>query len=84
MKVFETGNPALIAVIESVLDDAQIEYGTSSENLQDLFGWGRLGAGYNYVIGPVKFFVAAEDEEEARALLATLHADVPPSVLPAD
>lgn len=83
VKVWEGGNPALLAVIESVLDDAGIEYSTTSENLQDLFGGGRFGSGFNYLIGPVKFFVRAEDESEARALLDQLK-DAPPAELPAD
>ncbi|SRR5258708_16682042 len=65
VRVFEGGNPALIAVVKSLFEDAGIEYSTSSENLQELFA-------YNYAIGPVFFSVRREDEGEARALLATL------------
>jgi hypothetical protein len=83
VKVWEGGNPALLAVIESVLEDAGIEYSTTSENLQDLFAWGRVGSGFNYLIGPVKFFVRAEDESEARTLLDQLQEEPPPE-LPAD
>jgi hypothetical protein len=83
VKVWEGGNPALLAVIESVLEDAGIEYSTTSENLQDLFAWGRVGSGFNYLIGPVKFFVRAEDESEARTLLDQLENEPPPE-LPAD
>lgn len=81
--MWEGGNPALLAVIESVLEDAGIEYSTTSENLQDLFAWGRVGSGFNYLIGPVKFFVRAEDESEARTLLDQLQEEPPPE-LPAD
>lgn len=77
VKVWETGNPALIALIESVLDDAGIDYSTSSENLQDLFGLGRFGSNYNYLIGPVKFFVRAEDEDEALKLIEQMRAGAP-------
>jgi hypothetical protein len=77
VKVFEGGNPALIPVIESLFDDAGIEYSTTSENLQDLFAWGRVGSGYNYAIGPIMFYVRAEDESDARALIATLKDEVP-------
>ncbi|HJQ40873.1 MAG TPA: DUF2007 domain-containing protein [Thermoanaerobaculia bacterium] len=84
VKIYEGGNPALLAVIESVLDDAGIEYSTTSENLQDLIGGGRFGfGGFNYLIGPVKFFVRAADESEARALLDQLK-DEPPPELPAE
>ena len=72
VKVFETGNPALISIVESLLEDADIEYSKSRENLQDLFGWGRLGGTYNYITGPVMFYVRADDEAEARGLIAPL------------
>jgi hypothetical protein len=72
VKVFEGGNPAVIPVVESLFDDAGIEYSTTSENIQDLFAWGRFGGSYNYAIGPIMFYVRAEDESDARALIATL------------
>ena len=83
VKIYEGGNPALLAVVESLLDDAGIEYSTSSEGLQDIIAGGRFGGGFNYVVGPVKFFVRAEDESEARALLDQLNEEPPPE-LPAD
>jgi len=81
VKVWEGGNPALVPVLESLLDDAGIEFSTTSENLQDLFAWGRFGTGFNYAIGPIMFYVRAEDEEEARAIVAGL-AEVPPPEMP--
>ena len=77
VQVFEGGNPAILPLVESVLDEAGIEFSTSSENLQDLFGGGRFGGGWNYLIGPVKFFVREEDEQNARAVLAVMAADLP-------
>jgi hypothetical protein len=77
VKVFEGGNPAVIPVLESLFDDAGIEYSTTSENLQDLFAWGRVGSGYNYAIGPIMFYVRTEDESDARALIATLETAAP-------
>jgi hypothetical protein len=81
VKVFEGGNPALIPVLESLFDDAGIEYSTTSENLQDLFAWGRFGSGFNYAIGPIMFYVRAEDEAEARAIVAGLR-QPPPAEMP--
>ncbi len=72
VKVFEGGNPAVIPLVESLFEDAGIEYSTSSESLQDLFALGRLGTGHNNAIGPVLFYVRKEDEAEARAIMATL------------
>lgn len=80
VKIFEGGNPAFLTVLESLLTDASIEFSTTSENLQDLFG--RVGSGYNYAIGPVMFYVRKEDEAEALAILARLSEDAP--ALPAD
>jgi hypothetical protein len=83
VKVFEGGNPAIIPLLESLFDDAGIEYSTSSENLQDLFGWGRVGGTFNFAIGPIKFYVRREDESEALAIIDTLSA-TPAEALPAD
>jgi hypothetical protein len=82
VKVYEGGNPALIAVVESLLDNAGIEFSTTSENLQDLFAWGRFGGTFNFAIGPVMFYVRKEDESEALALIAHLGDEMPPE--PAD
>ena len=70
--VLATGNPALIALAKSLLEDADIPYVTKGEILQDLIKPGRFGLGYNQVIGPVEFQVRQEDEEDARELLADL------------
>jgi hypothetical protein len=72
VKIYETGNAALIPLVESLLEDAEIEYMTKGEPLQDLFGWGRFGTNVNFVIGPVEFYVRADFEAEARAVLAQL------------
>ncbi|HAY35265.1 MAG TPA: DUF2007 domain-containing protein [Ignavibacteria bacterium] len=67
--VYETGNEAVVAVIKSVLDEAGIRYLAKGEGVQDLFGVGVLGTGFNPITGPVQFRVMPEDEEYARALL---------------
>ncbi|MBL8006174.1 MAG: hypothetical protein JNJ56_01475 [Ignavibacteria bacterium] len=67
--VFETGNEAVISVVKSVLDEAQIRYLAQGEGVQDLFGVGVLGTGFNPVTGPVVFKVMPEDEVYARELL---------------
>jgi hypothetical protein len=75
VKIYEGGNPAFLPVLESLLADAEIEFSTTSENLQDLFG--RLGSAYNYAIGPVMLYVRREDEAEALAIVAGLREDAP-------
>jgi len=68
VKVFETGNPALMPLIESVLQDAGIDYVVPGAALQGAWGWGRPGI----TNGIGQFYVRAEDEAEARAVLAPL------------
>jgi hypothetical protein len=69
--VFESSDPAVIAVAESLLEEAEIEFFAKGEDLQDLFGGGRIG-GFNPVVGAVQLQVAAEDADEARAALRKL------------
>lgn len=61
--VLETGNPALIAVAKSLLEDSGIEYLTRNEGLHDLFPVTRFR---------IHVQVREEDEKEARELLADL------------
>ena len=76
VEVMESGDANEIAVFESMLDDAGIDYSTTTKRLQHLIAGGALG-GYNYAIGPVRFFVRDEDEAEARAIAASLREDQP-------
>ena len=61
--VLATGNPALIAVAKSLLEDSGIEYATQNEGLHDLFPVNRFR---------IHIQVRQEDEEDARELLADL------------
>lgn len=70
VKIYEGGNAAVLPLIESLLRDADIEFMTRGEALQDLFALGRFGTGGgNNPVGPVEFWVRAEDEAAARELL---------------
>ena len=73
--VFSAGDPALIAVAKSLLEGEGIEYLVRADGLQDLFGWGRVGSGYNIVTGPAEFVVRQDDAERARELLRDLVSD---------
>ncbi|MGH9443240.1 MAG: DUF2007 domain-containing protein [Thermoanaerobaculia bacterium] len=73
--VFTTGNAALVPVIESVLRGAGIEFLVKSDRVQDLFGWGRIGLGYNALTGPVEIQVTADNEEAAREVLREIGTD---------
>ncbi len=74
--VFESGDPALIGVAESLLEEAEIEFFAKGEGIQDLFAAGRIGR-VNPVVGPVQLQVAAEDAEQAVAALHELNEPEP-------
>jgi hypothetical protein len=72
VKVFTATNAAVLPLVESVLFDANIEFMTKSDALQDLFALGRFGMGSNNVIGPATIWVRKDDEAEALELIDTL------------
>lgn len=72
--VLETNDLGLIAVAESLLEGAEIEYLARGEGIQDFFGLGRL-VPVNPISGAVEIQVAAENEAQARELLADLASD---------
>ncbi len=67
--IFETGNEAVVAVVKSILDEANIRYLVEGEGVQDLFGVGVIGTGFNPITGPVIIKVMPEDEAYASELL---------------
>jgi len=69
--VLATGDPALLAVAKSLLEEADIPFYAKGEGEQDLVGGGRLG-GFNPAVGPVELQVPPENADEARALLRDL------------
>jgi hypothetical protein len=73
--VFETGNEAVVAVVKSLLDEAKIRYLAQGEGVQDLFGVGVIGTGFNPITGPVVFQVMPEDAEYAQELLKDVKPD---------
>jgi hypothetical protein len=71
VRVFSTGEAALIPVVQSLLDDAGIGVMTKGEPVQDIFALGRL-FGANSAVGPVEFFVRPDQADEAARLLEGL------------
>ncbi len=67
--VYATGDPAVISFAKSILQSEGIKYFIRGEGLQDLFAGGRLGTGFNPVIGPVQIQVDEKDVEKAKELL---------------
>ena len=74
--VLETGDQSLVAVAKSVLEGAGIPCIARNERLQNLFGWGTIGTGFNAAMGPIRLQVLKEDAEAAKELLVA-HAPPP-------
>ncbi|OGS36057.1 MAG: hypothetical protein A2293_05990 [Elusimicrobia bacterium RIFOXYB2_FULL_49_7] len=70
--VLRTGDQTVLAVAKSLLDGTDISYFVKNEAVQDLFGLGRLGTGYNPLVGPMEIWVPEENEFEAREILTDL------------
>lgn len=75
VSVLKTGELGLLLVAKSLLDDAGIEYYAKGEDVQDLFGAGRLGTGFNILTGPAEILVREEDAPDAVELLKDLQPD---------
>jgi hypothetical protein len=75
--VHEAGDPADVALVESLLADAGIAFVKQGDSLQDLFGAGRLGTGFSPIVGPIRFVVRADQAEAARELLRASSAEGP-------
>ena len=68
-KVWVGTNPAILPLVESLLDEAEIPFMKRGDAIQDLFAGGRL-LGLNPVVGPVEFWVRSDYAEQALELLA--------------
>jgi hypothetical protein len=58
-----------LILVESVLEEAKIPYMAKGEQIQDLFGFGRLTI-VNPITGPVVIYVSSDNAEMARQLVA--------------
>lgn len=73
--VFETGNEAIVAVVKSLLDEANIKYLAEGEGVENLFGVGVIGTGFNPITGPIIFKVMPEDAQYAKDILKDVKED---------
>jgi hypothetical protein len=71
--IYKTGNEAIVVLVKSMLDEAEIQYLVTGEGLQGLLGVGVIGTGFNPLTGPVQIKVMPEDEEYARELLKDIN-----------
>lgn len=74
LTVLATNDSGLIAVAKSLLQAAGIEYNVLNENIK-FFAMGRLAGSGDIVMGGMQIQVRAEDADDARRLLAELHAN---------
>jgi hypothetical protein len=65
VKAFETGNPALIPIVQSLLEDAKIECVIKNPRDYDVFNT-------NPLLGPAEFWVREDEADAARELLDDL------------
>jgi hypothetical protein len=68
-KVWSGTNPAILPLVESLLDEAEIPFMKRGESIQDFFAGGRM-LGLNPVVGPVEFWVRSEHAAQALELLS--------------
>ena len=73
--VFKIGNAALVPFVKSLLQSADIRFFVKGERVQDLFGFGRFGPGFNLITGPPTVYVEPDRAEEARELLDDIEED---------
>ncbi len=71
VKVFESADLGLTAIIKSILINADIEYLVQGEHMQSILG-GQFSFAFGADIGKVEFFVKKDDEEVAVELLKEL------------
>ncbi|MEN8006323.1 MAG: DUF2007 domain-containing protein [Candidatus Krumholzibacteriota bacterium] len=62
---------AQLILIEEALEMAEIRYMAKGEQIQDLFGFGRLTV-VNPVTGPVEIYVTSTDADAARKAVAEI------------
>jgi hypothetical protein len=70
--VLAAGDLSLLTRARSLLEAEGIPYSMDGEGLQNLFGAGMIGLGYNQIVGPPHLKVREEDEARARELLTEL------------
>ena len=75
--VFTTGHEGVVALVKSILDEAQIEFVAKGEGIQDLFGVGIIGTGFNVITGPIEFQVLEDNAEYAKELLKDVSENPP-------
>ena len=58
------------SLISSLLEEAKIPFMVRNSEVQDLFGVGRIGTGYNFVTGPMIILVNENHFSKAREIIS--------------
>ena len=66
---------ATVSFVKSLLQSAGIQFVIKNEGVQDLFGIGRIGTGFNVLAGAPAVYVELTRAEEAAELLASIEAE---------
>lgn len=82
VELTELVEPATATLLTSLLDEAGIRYEIEGEGVQDFFGLGRWGTGFNPITGAPSLRVDAGRLEEAQAIVASLDRPEPGSEEP--
>jgi hypothetical protein len=70
LTIFIPNNEAEHLIIKSLLENQGILTWSRNEHVQNLFGMGQLGTGYNYITGPVEIQINSKDLVKAENILS--------------
>lgn len=73
--VYTPADEAEHLLVQSVLEEAGIRYHSKNALVQNLFGWGTIGTGYNVATGPIAVQVHEQDAERATNVLESYFAE---------
>ncbi|MDP8203238.1 MAG: DUF2007 domain-containing protein [Candidatus Tenebribacter mawsonii] len=74
VKIFESSDIGMTAIIKSILISADIDYLVKGEHMQSILG-GQFSFAFGADIGKVEFFVHIDDEEVATELLTEINSE---------
>lgn len=69
VEIFDSSNPLEISLAKSLLEEAEIEYAITGDDLRYLLGAGGGGLAANPTTGPARLFVRTEDQRRAEEAL---------------
>ncbi len=70
--IYEATSQVDIPLVKSILDEEDIVYLIKGEHLQNLFGIGNLGMGFNPIVGKTKFYVRQSDVIRSTELISVM------------